>query len=985
MFLIDKYCLAFLVSLAVVIVTIFIVWPKRKMPFARTLLMLLACLAAWSFGAAVDSAVIPIRFKTIITRFEFIPISLAPAFMLIFAFEYTQFYSAARLPLAALWFAPPVITIIAAFTNDFYHNLMWTGYIPLNDGSNIVTYVKGPFYLYFFMVYCFAYMFMADFLLLFNSLKYVNYFRRQAVTIFLAFLIPWIGAACFLLDINIAPGLDLTPLTFIFMGPILAFAILKMGFLSSAPVVSEMLLKTIDDALLTVDKNGNIIDFNDRASSLFSAVGGVRASQPVETLFQGHPQLIQLISERKNLRREFMFSPEPLLWLEFISSSIEGPGGETLARLIILRDITVKKTAELNILEAKRAAEAANSIKDRFIANMSHELRTPVNAMSGFLELISRSGLDSKQADYINEAIASSRLLLRIVNDILDISKMGARKLSLEESEFAVRSIVETSAALFSSRAAEKKIEFSVFVDSNIPEKLIGDSMRLMQIINNLLSNAFKFTESGEISLKAEYQGVCAEGVRIGFKISDTGIGIAKDEIPKLFIPFSQAEGAAVKKYGGTGLGLSISKEIAAMMSGCISVESEPGKGSVFSFSAVFKPSAAPAQEESIERVPAALVFIENETNRRAFADYAETICDRVDTFFSADEVSCALAGYGGSVTSAVIIADLFAMADIIPLAEKNGGVSAVFCTPCWQKIPFIPEIPGFKCSVITSPFKRSDVLKAICDAAGLASVNAGAPARNAGFNDIAARLLVEITRPCVLIVEDNPANQKLMSVFLRNMEISTGIADNGQIAVEMIKKEDYDLILMDCQMPVMDGYECCRIIREMEAAGVERRAIIAMTAHAMSGEREKCLEAGMDDYIAKPLDFEALAHKVFARLREKAGRLYGIKFEAFAETVKKFYSSSSSMLDERQIICIFSDFIKSIDDSFRKIEDALGKNDFETLELLSHRLKGLSGTLGFDELSRKMSMIEETAALKQSAKCAEIFAEIKSIVTDRK
>ncbi|HPG59583.1 MAG TPA: histidine kinase N-terminal 7TM domain-containing protein, partial [Candidatus Wallbacteria bacterium] len=559
--------------------TIAIVWPKRKMPFARTLLMLLACLAAWSFGAAVDSAVTSVRLKTFITRLEFIPISLAPAFMLIFAFEYTQFYGAARLPLAALWFAAPLLTIAAALTNDIYHNLLWTGYIPLNDGSNMVAYVKGPFYLYFFMVYSFAYMFIADFLLLFNSLKYVNYFRRQAVTIFFAFLIPWIGAACFIMDINIAPGLDLTPLTFIFMGPILAFAILKMGFLSSAPVVSEMLLKTIDDALLTVDKNGNIIDFNGRAAQIFSAGQGLHASQPIEKLFEEHPQIIQLIRTGKNSRREFMFSADPLLWLEFITSSIEGPGGEALAWLIILRDITSKKTAELNILEAKRAAETANSIKDRFIANMSHELRTPINAMSGFLELISRSGLDAKQSDYINEAIASSRLLLRIVNDILDMSKMGARKLALEEEEFDVRNIVETSVSLFSSKAVEKKIEFPVFVDSRIPEKLIGDSMRLMQIVNNLLSNAFKFTESGEISLNVEYQGECAGGVRIGFKIGDTGIGIAKDEISRLFVPFTQAEGAASKKYGGTGLGLSISKEIAAMMSGDISVESEPGKG----------------------------------------------------------------------------------------------------------------------------------------------------------------------------------------------------------------------------------------------------------------------------------------------------------------------------------------------------------------------------------------------------------------------
>ncbi len=233
--------------------------------------------------------------------------------------------------------------------------------------------------------------------------------------------------------------------------------------------------------------------------------------------------------------------------------------------------------------------------------------------------------------------------------------------------------------------------------------------------------------------------------------------------------------------------------------------------------------------------------------------------------------------------------------------------------------------------------------------------------------------------------MEDNPANQKLMSVFLKNMEISPELADNGQAAVELVKKEGYDVILMDCQMPVMDGYECCGAVRKIEAAGGKKSFIIAMTAHAMSGEREKCLAAGMDDYMAKPLDFEALAHKIFARLMENAFRIYGVKFEIFAETVKKFYSASSSMLDERQTIGIFSDFIKSIDDNFLKIENAVVKDDFATLELLSHRLKGLSGTLGFDVLSDKLAVIEEMASLKQTAKCSEIFEEIKNMLTGRK
>ncbi len=871
-FVITKFTFIFLLSLTVTAMTIYIVWQKRKMPFAKTLFILLSVLALWTFCSLLDSIITYIPYKVFIIRIQFSAAALSPALMLIFVLEYSQFYRAASLPAAALWLMPAAIIIFLTLTNDVCHNYLWNGYILSTDGSNQLILVKNSFYYYFFAPYVFIFMLINYFFLLFNSLKYVNYFRRQAVTIFFAFLIPLIGGICFIFELSPVPGLDLTPITFIATNPILAYAILKMGFLSSAPIVSELVLQTIDDALVVIDENKKVIDYNLCAKKFFSGYKTITTSMNIAVLFENQENTLKFINENNEnngKEMEFIFREQPLTWLKIIISPIKNAAGKTLAQLIILRDITINKIAELKISESRRIAEAANTAKSKFIATISHEIRTPINALTGFLELMRRKETDSNSREYLEEAVSASRLLLRIVNDILDMSKIGAGKLSLIESEFNLKKIIESSMALFEPLALEKNIKFEIFIDNKTPETLIGDSVRVSQIINNLLSNAFKFTSEGYISIKCNIIEETENDVSIEFKIKDSGPGIAPEDIKLLFEPFYQIKNNKPFEHEGSGLGLSICREITKMMNGGIYAESEKGKGSIFIF------------HIRLKKCHAAAIKCGNPEPKTSNPDY--------------------------------------------------NGVNN----------------------------KKTDY---------------------ASLND--SCIIIETIKPSILIAEDNRLSGKVVKLFLENSGLSCDISDNGAAALKAIDKKNYDIILLDCQMPIMNGYDCCRAIRNREKKGGGFTSlIIAITASAAEDEKEKCMAAGMNDYIPKPLNFDLLLNKIIDFCFKKFNAVYGLNPVIFQKGFKKFYKTNHAMIGADSITNIYSQYIVSLNDSISNLCVALDNDNFTTLEIDSHKLKGLSGTLCVSELYSLLEKLEKQAAGKKINECKKTLGEIKILL----
>jgi PAS domain S-box-containing protein len=730
---------------------------------------------------------------------------------------------------------------------------------------------------------------------------------------------------------------------------------------------NRALLNAIPDVMYRISKDGVYLDYKtDRKSAPLVSPDKLLGKSVAEVL---PPELAEQFM--RNIERAMQSGDTEIFEYQLATNDqvkdfearVVTSGEDEV--LTIVRDITKRKRLERDLIAAREAALDASRAKGEFLTNMSHEIRSPMNGVIGMTGLLLETKLGAEQREYAETVRSSADALLTIINDILDFSKIEAGKLQFETLDFDLRESVEGVARLLADRTQAKGVEMVTLIERGVPTRLRGDPGRVRQVLTNLAGNAVKFTEQGEVVIRVSRENGTDTHATLKFDVIDTGIGIPEEAQGRLFQPFSQADGSTTRRYGGTGLGLAISKQLVEMMGGRISLTSAEGKGSTFSFTARFEKqpgadSVRPARTEleGLRLLVAAARHATREMVGAECSGHAMSVCEATSGA-EALETLRGEAARGAPCDIAVLDLRLGEM-DGLTLARKIKSDPAIASTRLVMLTPLgfykddLVKAAGIE-AIVTKPVKQSQLLDR------LAKVISGAE-HSTESESAAAQLAPAraLSHARILIADDNLVNRKVALGQLRQLGYSAEAVASGPEVLEALEKQTYDLILLDCQMPEMDGYEVTAEIRRREGAS-KHTPIVAVTAHAMEEARKKCLDAGMDDYLSKPVKVEALA-AVLDRWVPGAGESAEVSVEeSFAvdlfANMRKFAGNAVS---PELVIEVIELFLADAPARLEAMREGLARDEAGAVGKAAHALKGGCHYVGATKMAELCNKLED-------------------------
>lgn len=933
---------------------------KRTIPAARFFGMLALGIGIWSLFYLFEVVNLSLRLKELYFALKYLGVVMVPASLLAFTMEFTGVPLRRVLKWLPLLAIEPLVTLGVLVTNSF-HGLFYIN-ARLEIGMGFIVMAFTPqFWFYLNTIYSLMIGVVAVILIV-NYARNETSFRRRQILVFMSGgIVPILVLFFVVSGISRLPAIDYTSVAMVSSLPFLALSVFRYRLLDVVPEARDLAIEFMDDSVIVINRGFRILDLNPAAQELFNVKAVEVIGRQLSQFLPLTPELVSGISRPERFQQDLILTRAgEQAQFELRSFRLASWYGRPAGRLVLLHDVTETRRLEQSLRQAKDAAEEATRAKSLFLASMSHEIRTPLNAVIGMTSLLQDTPLTAEQQEYVNTIRAGSDTLLTSINDILDFSKIEAGRMELETQVFSLHNCIGDAVDILAPQASAKGIELVFQPAADLPDIVLGDPTRLRQVLVNLLSNAVKFTEKGEVVVSALVEREQKGKYLLHLSVADTGIGIPSDSLERVFDTFTQADASIARRYGGSGLGLTISSRLVHIMGGQIWAESEEGKGSTFHFTIQVEPAERnPEIQTETKRNGLAgkqiLVVDDTAANRAILLSFLQAWGAQVEVVETANQALSWLQDHGG--------ADLVLLDMNLP--EMNGAelARAIHHQPKLDQIPLV---------LLSSLAQRSTET----DRRLFAAVQ-NKPIRPAQLHALLVRLLSPgesqtdspAPRPSayvfdvnfaashplhILLAEDNPVNQRVAVGFLERLGYTADTAANGLEAVEAVRRQPYDLVLMDVRMPELDGLQATRQIRTSLPLDRQPR-IVAMTAFAFQEDLEDCLAAGMDDFLSKPIQPDRLAavlekSRVVARTTSMDSPQADIQPSTILDGLGK---------DSTEIIKLL---LHNLTNKYAMLQSALQERDIEKVRDCAHQLKTDAKYLGANQFSDFMLTVERQA-----------------------